>query len=63
MLPWLLLLIAGLFEIGWAISMKMTEGFTKIVPIVCMAAAGGMSLWVELDEPVSTPLGCGGWRK
>jgi quaternary ammonium compound-resistance protein SugE len=29
---WLYLVIAGLFEIGWAIGLKYTEGFTKPVP-------------------------------
>ena len=31
-MAWLLLIIAGLFEIGWAIGLKYTEGFTKLVP-------------------------------
>jgi quaternary ammonium compound-resistance protein SugE len=30
--PWLLLSIAGLFEVGWAIGLKYTEGFTRLVP-------------------------------
>ncbi|MEX2470174.1 MAG: quaternary ammonium compound efflux SMR transporter SugE [Pseudohongiellaceae bacterium] len=29
---WLLLLIAGLFEVGWAIGLKYTEGFTRLWP-------------------------------
>ena len=33
-MAWLLLLIAGLMEIGWAIGLKYTEGFTKLVPSV-----------------------------
>jgi quaternary ammonium compound-resistance protein SugE len=28
-MAWFLLLIAGLFEVGWAIGLKYTEGFTK----------------------------------
>jgi quaternary ammonium compound-resistance protein SugE len=31
---WLLLLIAGLFEIGWAIGLKYTEGFTRLWPTI-----------------------------
>jgi quaternary ammonium compound-resistance protein SugE len=30
--PWLLLSVAGLFEIGWAIGLKYTEGFTRFLP-------------------------------
>jgi quaternary ammonium compound-resistance protein SugE len=31
---WLILLLAGLFEIGWAIGLKYTEGFTRLWPTV-----------------------------
>jgi quaternary ammonium compound-resistance protein SugE len=31
---WLILFIAGLFEVGWAIGLKYTEGFTKLWPTV-----------------------------
>lgn len=31
---WLILVIAGLFEIGWAIGLKYTEGFTRLWPTV-----------------------------
>ncbi|MDY6799680.1 MAG: SMR family transporter, partial [Bacteroidota bacterium] len=33
-MAWLYLLIAGIFEIGWAIGMKYTQGFTKFWPVV-----------------------------
>ena len=33
-MDWLLLLIAGLFEVGWAIGLKYTDGFTKLWPSV-----------------------------
>ena len=33
-MPWVFLLVAGLFEIGWAIGLKYTEGFTRPVPTV-----------------------------
>jgi quaternary ammonium compound-resistance protein SugE len=39
-MAWLYLFIAGLFEIGWAIGLKYTEGFTRPVPsfltLLCM---------------------------
>ena len=31
-MPWTLLFFAGLFEVGWAIGLKYTDGFTKLVP-------------------------------
>jgi quaternary ammonium compound-resistance protein SugE len=38
-MPWILLLVAGLLEVGWAIGLKYTEGFTKPVPSVLTLAA------------------------
>ena len=43
-LPWLILAIAGLFEIGWAIGLKYTEGFSRLVPSVLTAGAMIVSL-------------------
>ena len=31
---WLILVVAGLFEVGWAIGLKYTEGFTRLWPSV-----------------------------
>lgn len=31
-MPWILLLLAGLFEIAWALGLKNTEGFTRFWP-------------------------------
>lgn len=33
-MPWLILLVAGLCEIGWAVGLKYTEGFTRLWPTV-----------------------------
>lgn len=33
-MSWLLLILAGLFEIGWAIGLKYTDGFTRLWPSV-----------------------------
>lgn len=33
-MSWIYLLVAGLFEIGWAIGLKYTEGFTKFWPSI-----------------------------
>ena len=36
---WLVLIVAGLFEVGWAIGLKYTQGFTRLWPTVWIAAA------------------------
>lgn len=37
-MAWFYLFVAGLFEIGWAIGLKYTEGFSKVVPSVVTVA-------------------------
>ncbi len=43
-LPWLFLLIAGLLEVGWAIGLKYTEGFSRLWPSVGTILAMVLSL-------------------
>jgi quaternary ammonium compound-resistance protein SugE len=43
-MAWAILLVAGLFEVGWAIGLKYTEGFTRLWPTVGTAAAMAISL-------------------
>ena len=38
-MPWTLLFFAGLFEVGWAVGLKYTEGFTRIVPTTLTVGA------------------------
>lgn len=38
-MAWLYLILAGLLEIGWAIGLKYTEGFTRLLPSVLTLAA------------------------
>ena len=38
-MAWLLLLVAGLLEVGWAIGLKYTEGFTRLLPSVLTLGA------------------------
>ena len=55
---WILLLTAGLFEIAWAIGLKYTEGFSRLVPTTVTAGAMVASvvlLGIALRElPVGT---------
>jgi quaternary ammonium compound-resistance protein SugE len=45
-MAWGLLFIAGLLEVGWAVGLKYTEGFTRLVPsvltLLCMAGSMGV---------------------
>lgn len=43
-MAWVFLFFAGLFEIGWAIGLKFTEGFTRLVPTLLTAASMIVSL-------------------
>jgi quaternary ammonium compound-resistance protein SugE len=43
-MAWGLLLLAGLFEVAWAVGLKYTEGFTKPWPTVLTLAAMAASL-------------------
>jgi quaternary ammonium compound-resistance protein SugE len=38
-MAWLLLVIAGLLEVGWAVGLKYTEGFTRLWPSVLTGVA------------------------
>jgi quaternary ammonium compound-resistance protein SugE len=38
-MPWTLLFFAGLFEVAWAIGLKYTDGFSKLVPSALTIAA------------------------
>lgn len=43
---WLILFIAGLFETGWAIGLKYTEGFTRLTPSVLTVGAMAISVFL-----------------
>jgi quaternary ammonium compound-resistance protein SugE len=45
-LAWLLLLVAGLLEIVWAVSMKASHGFTKHHFTALTLVAAGLSFWL-----------------
>lgn len=43
-MAWVILVIAGLFEVGWAVGLKYTEGFTRLGPSLGTAAALVLSM-------------------
>lgn len=58
---WFLLFIAGLFEISWAVGLKFTEGFTKLVPTTLTILAMVISMYLLGKAasvlPISTAYG------
>ncbi len=58
-MAWLILFVAGICEIGWAVGLKYTEGFSRLVPSVLTAGAMIVSL-VLLGIALKTlPVGTG----
>ena len=56
-MPWIILVLAGLFEVGWAIGLKYTDGFSKLWPTVGTVAAMAISLGLLGIAMKSLPVG------
>ena len=56
-MAWIILTIAGLFEVVWAFSMKQSEGFTRFWPSVATIAAMLVSFGLLAWSMRSLPLG------
>ena len=56
-MAWAILVLAGLFEIGWAIGLKYTEGFTRLWPTVGTVLAMAISLGLLGIAMKSLPVG------
>lgn len=52
-----ILILAGLFEMAWAIGMKYSEGFTRLWPSVGTVAAMIISVWLLAVAMKSLPVG------
>jgi quaternary ammonium compound-resistance protein SugE len=57
MMAWVTLVVAGLFEIGWAIGLKYTEGFTRLWPTVWTVVSMIISLLLLGIAMKSLPVG------
>ncbi len=57
--PWTLLLIAGLFEVGWAIGLKYSHGFTRLTPSALTVVAMAISLFLLGKALRDIPVGTG----
>ncbi|SRR5690606_6507471 len=58
-MAWTYLVIAGLFEMGWAVGLKYTEGFTRLWPSVWTAASMAVSVFLLAKALRDIPVGTG----
>jgi quaternary ammonium compound-resistance protein SugE len=56
-MAWGILLLAGLLEVGWAVGLKYTHGFTRLWPTVATAASMAASLGLLGIALRTLPLG------
>lgn len=56
-MKWVILFLAGLFEIAWAIGLKYTDGFTRLWPTVWTVLSIIISLWLLGIAVKSLPIG------
>ncbi len=56
-LPWMLLVLAGLLECGWAVGLKYSEGFSRPLPSVLTVIGTVASFWLLSVAMRSLPLG------
>lgn len=55
--PWLIVVIAGLMETGWAIGLKYSDGFTRLWPSVLTITGAVASFWLLSLAMKSLPVG------
>ncbi|MBV6826438.1 quaternary ammonium compound efflux SMR transporter SugE [Pseudomonas sp. PD9R] len=56
-MSWIILFFAGLFEVGWAVGLKYTDGFSRPLPTALTVAAMGVSLGLLGLAMKELPLG------
>ena len=56
-MAWIYLVVAGLFECGWAIGLKYTDGFTKLTPSLLTVSAMAISFWLLSIAMKTIPIG------
>jgi len=58
-MAWVYLVVAGIFEIGWATGLKYTDGFTRLWPSVWTALSMALSVWLLAVALKTIPIGTG----
>lgn len=43
---WLWLVVAGLFEVVWALGLKYSDGFSRLIPSLVVVVAAAVSFWL-----------------
>lgn len=56
-MPWVILFLAGLLEVAWAVGLKYTEGFSRPVPSILTGLALVASVWLLALSVRTLPLG------
>lgn len=56
-MAWIVLFLAGLLEIGWAVGLKYTAGFTRLVPSTWTLLSMAGSFWLLAVALRTLPLG------
>ncbi|RYG67022.1 quaternary ammonium compound efflux SMR transporter SugE [bacterium] len=56
-MPWVLVVVAGLLEVAWAVGLKYTEGFTRLVPSLLTVAAIVLSMGLLGVAARTLPIG------
>jgi quaternary ammonium compound-resistance protein SugE len=56
---WAILFVAGLCEIGWAVGLKYTGGFSRALPVALVLGAMVASVWLLAIALRTIPLGTG----
>lgn len=56
-MAWVILVVAGVLEMGWAIGLKYTEGFTRPIPSILTAAGIASSLFLLSLAVRTIPIG------
>jgi len=57
MKPWIILLVAALFEIGWAVGLKYSQGFTRLWPSVATGVMMVASMYLLATAARVLPIG------
>ena len=55
--PWLVLAVAGILEVGWAVGLKYADGFTKPLPSALTLLAMGASMYLLAQAARTLPIG------
>src|SRR5690606_7264279 len=58
-MAWMYLVVAGLFEVVWALGLKYTEGWTRLWPSLGTLAAMAVSFWCLSQALKAIPIGTG----